>query len=794
MSPALPWEGKVYSIKQHGLTIANCDREPVQTPGCVQAYGALLVVRARDLTISQVSENCADHLGLVPADLLEKRIGEVTTPEIEAAIAAEMQRGKLEGSPRWVASLRRTTEAPVYDVIVHTSGDLVIVEFVPEVKPESQRIDYYEMVKSAVGRLQTAPNISQFSEILSEEVRTITGLDRAMIYRFHRDHHGEVFAESRRPDLPSWKGLHYPAEDIPQPARAIFQRIWIRPVPDISGELAELTPLASPDTGQALPMTFCVLRGASVMYTEYLKNMHVTAALTMSLRDGEKLWGMIACHHYSGPYYLGTQARAACELLAQIASLLIRKIEDREHLLQRLEIDGVHQQLLARAALEGDITALVHGGPSLLAGIPAGGVALRAQGRWWRAGATPEDEELEALAEWLAGQESFCSPLQPHVITDALARDYSGGAAIAAQASGVLAIPIGDPRTSLLIWFRPETIQTVHWAGNPHDKPMITGPHGPRLTPRASFELFVESVKQRSLPWESAHLAAALQLRQYIRDIVVNRADQLALLNAQLTQSNEELEAFAHIASHDLKEPLRGIYKYGSQLLEECTAENEGQRRRLENIVRLTERMNSLLDSLLHYSRLGRNELRLEVVNLNDVLEEAKDLIAARALEKPGFSIVTPRPLPEHRCDPIRLREIFTNLLSNALKYSDKPEGCIAVGYWEPDDSDRPPAMPEDARGERVFFVRDEGIGISERHFEHVFELFRRLHDRTAFGGGTGVGLAIVKRAVERHAGQVWLASKVGSGTTVYFTLPIQKETPTRTVEKAALSNGPQAP
>ena len=138
------------------------------------------------------------------------------------------------------------------------------------------------------------------------------------------------------------------------------------------------------------------------------------------------------------------------------------------------------------------------------------------------------------------------------------------------MASGVLAVPLARRQENVIVWFRPETMQTVKWAGNPDEKPTVTGPHGPRLTPRKSFELFIESVRQRALPWKTVELEAALRLRLLIMELVVSRADQLARLNADLTRSNEELDAFAYVASHDLKEPLRGISKYAHQLLEEC--------------------------------------------------------------------------------------------------------------------------------------------------------------------------------------------------------------------------------
>lgn len=595
-----------------------------------------------------------------------------------------------------------------------------------------------------------------------------------MVYKFHPDGHGEVFAESKRADLDPWLGLHYPAQDIPKPARDVFTRIWVRPTPDVDGGLAELVPLVNPDSGRPLTMTYCALRGASVMYTEYLKNMKVTAGLTMPIRRAEELWGLIACHHYAGPKFIAYQVRAACEFLAQVVSLQYKAAEDREHFAYRLKLDGVHQQLVAQAAHEGGLSAMTDGAPVLLDGMAAGGAALYHSDRWWRVGTTPTEAELEALGEWLVARPEFASATRPLYVTDALGRDYPAGAAFADVASGLLAFPLSRTGRNFMLWFRPETIHTIHWGGNPHEKPSVPGPHGPRLTPRASFELFAESVRGRSLPWMAVEVDAAARLRLLVMELVVSRAERLADLNADLARSNDELDAFAYVASHDLKEPLRGIHKYAHQLLEDAAVADEEHRKKLEGLMRLTVRMDGLLDSLLHFSRVGRAALQLEETDLNEVLAEAVEMVGSRTADGRSEVIVT-RPLPHVRCDRVRCREILVNLLSNALKYTDQKEKRIEVGFIDRTESHPRPGCPDGAVSHAIFYVKDNGIGIHAKFHAQVFKMFKRLHGRDEYGGGTGAGLTIVKRLVERHRGQVWLDSAPGNGTTFYFTLPWQE-------------------
>ena len=233
-----------------------------------------------------------------------------------------------------------------------------------------------------------------------------------------------------------------------------------------------------------------------------------------------------------------------------------------EQLAYRVTVDSVHQKLMVKAALEGNLLALSDQEPSLLDAMEADGAALYHRDRWWCAGNTPTVEQLDALAQWLNDRADFDSVERPAFVTDALSREYPAGHAFASVASGVIALRVSRLRPDLIMWFRPETLQTIRWAGKPEDKPLVHGPNGPRLTPRRSFELFLESVRDRSLPWTRLEVELALRLRQIVMELVISQTAKLSEMNVDLTASNEELDAFAYVASHDLKEPLRGIHRY----------------------------------------------------------------------------------------------------------------------------------------------------------------------------------------------------------------------------------------
>ena len=771
---ALPWADGVYSIKRFGTSLTNCDSEPVQAPGCIQAHGALVAARLSDLTILQVSENSARYFSVAPDNLLGQPLQRLLSSDDLIRLRSMLVSDALEGNPLFAFTLPARADIAPLDVCVHTMSGVLILEFESSGRgAEPLRHpagDFFSSVRAAVGRMQTTMGQLSFCTRIADEVRGITGLDRVMVYRFHPDFHGEVVAESRVAELESWLGLHYPAADIPKPARDIYQRIWIRPVPDAAGPLIEMVPLANPDTGQPLPMTHCALRGASVMYTEYLANMDVAASLTMPILIEGALWGLIACHHRT-PTTFPHAMRAACELLAQVASLQLKSSDSIARLEYGLNVEKVHQELVAKAAKDGDLLALSDSQSSLLDAIDAGGAALYHMERWWTAGTTPSEIELDALADWVNLRPEFLSVTHPVFATDMLSREYPAGAAISAVASGVIAVRVSRLRRDLIMWFRPETMQTVTWAGRPDDKPLVPGPNGMRLTPRRSFELFVESVHNRSLPWTDAEIDGALRLRLLIMDLAMSDGERIVALNVDLASSNEELDAFAYVASHDLKEPLRGIHRYAHQLVESADASSVENRQRLDSLMRLTLRMDSLLDSLLHYSRVGRTNLEFEPVDLNDAVADALEMVGVRAHDT-AVTMVFDRPLPTVLCDLVRVREIYSNLISNAIKYNRTPHPRIDLGYLGPDEPGLRPNMPAEAAGKTVYYVRDNGIGVDTRHFEQIFLMFKRLHGREEFGGGVGAGLTVVKKVVSRHGGHVWLDSTVDVGSTFYFTLP----------------------
>jgi signal transduction histidine kinase len=253
----------------------------------------------------------------------------------------------------------------------------------------------------------------------------------------------------------------------------------------------------------------------------------------------------------------------------------------------------------------------------------------------------------------------------------------------------------------------------------------------------------------------------------------------------ELERSNQELDDFAHIASHDLKEPLRGLFNHAAFLLEDYQDKiDEDGVRRLNRLGTLCQRMERLINDLMYFSRLGRADLAIQATDPNAVIVEIRQMMETLLGER-GARIVVPHRMPLIVCDKTRVTEVFRNLITNAVKYNDKADRLVEIGFLESVSTDT-------GLEKNVFYVRDNGVGIDPEFHQEIFRIFKRLQN-TPDGQetGTGVGLTFVKKIVERHGGRIWLDSEPGRGTVFYFSLNSGRNEPARNRHGTAINSVP---
>ena len=743
-----------------GVDLSACAREPIHIPGSIQPHGVLFLLNAADQMVLQVSENTAAHLGVEPDELLGRRLQQAMPgadwSSLEDALA---QSDPAAETPVRVIIVRQGARRS-FDALIHRTENSLVVELEPAGTQDATAMTrFLRQVRVAIEELQTAETQSELFAACARAVSRLTGFERVMVYRFDEEWNGAVVGEELIGDADSYMGLHFPASDIPEQARALYARTPLRIIPDASYQAAPLRPQLNPLTQRPLDLSNAALRSVSPVHLEYLRNMGVQASMSISLMRGERLWGLVACHHAS-PRVLPYSIRTACELVGRAMSVQIGVQEERDRVRAQLDARSVQTRFFESIGDENNfVEALVTYTPALLEMVHASGAAILTGSRWTRLGETPKSAELDRILERikpLARDGIFHTNALPSLMTDA--------ESFKATASGLLFVALSAAERNCILLFRPEVTSVIEWAGNP-SKAVEEGTY--RLHPRKSFAAWQQIVTGESEQWRVEEIEAAAELRTAFNASILQRTDRLLRLSAELERKNSDLNSFAYIAAHDLKEPVRGIHHYTSFVLEDYGQQlPEDGRQMLDTVQTLAVRIEELIGSLLHFSSVGRIQIAPHPVPLDSIVDEAlmmlQQLIADQRVE-----IRRPMTLPVATCDRALTREVFVNLISNAIKYNDKPERWIEIG-----SRDATSATTAEGAPAALLYVRDNGIGIREKHQQDVFAIFRRLHDREKFGGGTGAGLAIVKTIVEKHGGEVSVESVFGQGSTFLFTLP----------------------
>ncbi|WP_431271869.1 HWE histidine kinase domain-containing protein [Dankookia sp. P2] len=496
-----------------GLDLTSCDREPIHLLGTVQPFGVLLAATT-DGIIRYVSDNAAAHLGMPPAEVLGRPLHEVLERQALHDIRGRLQVLHGHGQTERIFGLELVKGRGHYDVAVHIQPGLDRLTVI-EAEPSSADpgFDPVSTVKGMMARLLRTRDMGAFYDQAARQLRAVLGFDRVMVYRFHHDGAGEVVGESMAGHLEPYRGLHYPASDIPRQARALYCRNWLRLIADVNASPA---PLVALQGGAPLDLSDSVLRSVSPIHLEYLRNMGVGASLSVSVMRGTELWGLLACHNAT-PIVPGFQRRSTAELFGQLFSLQVETLERAEVARYEADARAVHDRVLAAISSGGDmLSGFAHVAAELRAVVPCDGVAICFGGETEVSGQVPDREQMAGLVAALNQMDTS------HVLAaDNIARLHPPAAAHAAAASGMLVVPISRLPRDYLIFFRRELVRSVTWAGDP-TKPVEPGTG--LLHPRQSFAAWREEIRGHSAPWTEPELRMAESLRITLLEVVLRLA------------------------------------------------------------------------------------------------------------------------------------------------------------------------------------------------------------------------------------------------------------------------------
>ncbi|AWI25628.1 histidine kinase [Flavobacterium pallidum] len=741
------------------VNLTNCEHEPIHIPGSIQPHGFMIALGKEDFKINFCSANSHEFIELSHEQLLGKEF---------KAVFGDLADGILQEYIRSFAStntsiLKLNLQGQPFQCTLHLSGDNYVLEAEPDTNSVKDITDVYNQTASFLSYMNNTSTLQELCQLIAQGTRDITGYDRVMVYRFDKEYNGEVFAEACADNIEPFLGLHYPHTDIPVQARELYLKNLLRLIVDIN---YKPVPIFTIDDGtdKNLDLSLSILRSTSPIHVEYLQNMGVGATMTISLIHRGRLWGLIACHHYSYKN-LTPEIRLASQLQGQFitSQIDVRQSNEEYDLARRTNIA---LEKLNSSELPPLIESfkIISVNPELLKLCNATGVSLLISGQVFKNGLSPSDENVRILSELLRDYSNDST-----FYTDKLINFVGDLKELCENISGVIYHSLGNNNS--IIWYRPETLSEVHWAGNP-DKAIVKDSKG--LHPRNSFNLWKQIIKCRSNEWLQPELNAAANyahaLQKQISMLLLSQEEEkYRNLNETLKEANAELENINWISTHDLQEPLRKIQLISSKLM---YSEHEEQipQNVMDSLKRMNvsaDRMQTLLVDILKYTRIKNSEDSFEPVSLNEIVNEIADEAREAFHEKNGT--ITASSLPTVYGVPFLIKQLFSNIILNSLKYSDEarnPQIVISA-------SDKPVknAASKNRLSYAVSFT-DNGIGFEPQYADSIFNIFTRLHSVSEYKG-SGVGLALCKKIMQTHGGNITATGTPGEGSTFTLYFPV---------------------
>ncbi len=500
-------------LKAEKEAMANCETIPIHDIGYIQSCGALIAIDVDTEVIVTASENVLEWIDTDQSEILGLKFTDLLTPEIVHQCNNALAHSTIETQREYIGSLEsKKKNSEIYG---HVRKNRLILEFQPKDQSSGTNLETLDRVHRIISRLGQMKEEEPLLEQVVVELRAISGFHRVKAYRFLSDGAGEVVAESREPNIDSFLGLRFPAFDIPESARRLYESTPIRIIPSVSSEQVNLKSIDQEQ--DALDMSLALFRGLVPVHMIYLKNMGVEASLSLPITVNGKMWGLFAFHHYN-ERMLDSARLAALELLGGSISLILNTIIHLQRTKNMEECNRVASELFVpdESAL-GFSSYWATANSSLATLINCDGVALLSKDRYDTYGSCLDSGQLEKLCDYLDTLYENTSTDNRPIGIDSLEsiipfQDFG-------DLAGVLVIPKPGKSYDYLFYFRKDASKVVRWAGEP-SKNVSTSDEGIRLNPRASFAEYQDSKIKTSDAFSNEDLAVAELLRNALSRVL----------------------------------------------------------------------------------------------------------------------------------------------------------------------------------------------------------------------------------------------------------------------------------
>jgi len=727
--------------------LTNCDKEPIHIPGKIQSHG-FLIVTDNQYNISFCSENVINFLSVEAKVLLDQPLvlleNYLENPSPTGFLVQLIMLGKANNSFESFNPYTIDIQGAAYNLIISSTGDYYLLEFEPDLS--NLQDDLQRVVGRSLSEMLGDSDLPKLLKNAAVQIKKIIDYDRVMIYKFLEDGHGEVVAEEKNTELNGWLGLHYPASDIPQQARELYKINHTRLISDVQTEPSAISTFQE-ISATTLDLTHSVLRAVSPIHIQYLKNMGVASSFSISIMSHGELWGLVACHNYT-PRFINYKERESANLIGQVLSSALTFRQQEEDLLKSNRLKGAIVALSKGLLRNTNIEEALFSQPvTLMHAVDATGVVMAYDNRFFTDGITPDDSFLKELINWL--NENMEHQFYE---SNSFPAEYPAALRFKDCASGIVACRLSKELKEYIIWFRPEYISTVNWAGDPNKDDGLNAEGLSQISPRKSFEVWSQTVRYTANTWANEDIKSAILIREEVAFAISKKASEVRVLNEKLKEAYDELDAFSYTISHDLKNPLTSIKSYSQLLARNESLDSKGKTM-VDRILISTDKMEVMIKEVLRYSQVGQHKTYPTYVNMEKLLQDLREELLISS-EHENLQIII-GDSKEVYGDQTMVMQVFSNLLGNAVKYSKNSVDPIVK------------VSCEDTGDCIQYSVADNGIGIDPKDMDKIFELFTRSDDVSAYEG-TGVGLSIVKKIMEKHNGKIWIESNPQEGSVFY--------------------------